>query len=209
MKFDVWEPYYIRILDYFGFSREGDERAAELLSTLLTRDDLPLLKERIAGKHIVAAGNAPCLAEDAKKTDFTRYTIIAADAAARTLANCGIIPDIVFTDLDGLDDDVLELNKKGTLLAVHAHGDNIPLLKSWVPKIEGPVIGTTQSAPFRNIYNFGGFSDGDRCVFAAYELGAADVCLIGFDLDDKSVGPVKHGKLQIARKLLHLAGHDI
>lgn len=209
MKFEVWEPYYVRILDYFGFSREDDERAAELLSTLLTRDDLPLLKERIAGKHIVAAGNAPCLAEDAKKTDFTGYTIIAADAAARTLSNCGIIPDIVFTDLDGLDDDVLEMNKKGTLLAVHAHGDNIPLLKSWVPKIEGPVIGTTQSAPFRNIYNFGGFSDGDRCVFAAYELGAADVCLIGFDLDDKSVDPVKHGKLQIARKLLHLAGHDI
>ncbi|MCQ2376625.1 MAG: DUF115 domain-containing protein [Methanocorpusculum sp.] len=209
MNFAVWEPYYIRILDYFGFSREDDERAAELLSSLLTRDDFPLLTERIAGKHIVVAGNAPCLADDAKKTDFTGHTIIAADAAARTLANCGIIPDIVFTDLDGLDDDVLVLNKKGTLLAVHAHGDNIPLLKSWVPKIEGPVIGTTQSAPFRNIYNFGGFSDGDRCVFAAYELGAADVSLIGFDLDDKSVDPVKHGKLQIARKLLHLAGHDI
>ena len=107
------------------------------------------------------------------------------------------------------DDDVLEMNAEGTLLAVHAHGDNIPLVKSWVPKMQGPVVGTTQSAPLSNVYNFGGFSDGDRGVFAAHELGAASVSLIGFDLDDTSVDPVKHGKLMIARKLLHLIGHDI
>ncbi|HJJ80073.1 MAG TPA: DUF115 domain-containing protein [Methanocorpusculum sp.] len=145
----------------------------------------------------------------ATEGDFEGKIVIAADAAARVMKKGGVIPNIVFTDLDGLDDDVLEMNEAGTILAVHAHGDNMPLVKSWVPKMKGPVVGTTQSTPLENVYNFGGFSDGDRGVFAAYELGAKSVSLIGFDLDDKSVDPVKHGKLMIARKLLHLLGHDI
>ncbi|MBE6507059.1 MAG: DUF115 domain-containing protein [Methanocorpusculum parvum] len=209
MKTEVWEPYYIRILDYFGFSREDDEEAARLLSAILPRDDIALLTKTLAGAEVIVAGNAPSLPTDIKKTDFSGKVTIAADAAARVMKKGGVIPDIVFTDLDGLDDDVLEMNEAGTILAVHAHGDNMPLVKSWVPKMKGPVVGTTQSTPLSNVYNFGGFSDGDRGVFAAHELGAASVSLIGFDLDDTSVDPVKHGKLMIARKLLHLLGHDI
>ena len=209
MKPEVWDQYYVRILDYFGFSREDDEEAARLLSSILPGNDISLLTNTISGSDIIVAGNAPSLPDDIKKTDFEGKIVIAADAAARVMKKGGVIPDIVFTDLDGLDDDVLEMNEAGTILAVHAHGDNMPLVKSWVPKMKGPVVGTTQSTPLENVYNFGGFSDGDRGVFAAYELGAKSVSLIGFDLDDKSVDPVKHGKLMIARKLLHLLGHDI
>ena len=209
MKPEVWDEYYVKILDYFGFSREDDEEAARLLSSILPGNDISLLTNTISGSDIIVAGNAPSLPDDIKKTDFEGKIVIAADAAARVMKKGGVIPDIVFTDLDGLDDDVLEMNEAGTILAVHAHGDNMPLVKSWVPKMKGPVVGTTQSTPLENVYNFGGFSDGDRGVFAAYELGAKSVSLIGFDLDDKSVDPVKHGKLMIARKLLHLLGHDI
>ena len=209
MKPEVWDEYYVRILDYFGFSREDDEEAARLLSSILPRNDISLLTDTISGSDIIVAGNAPSLLDDIRDTDFDGKVVIAADAAARVMKKGGVIPDIVFTDLDGLDDDVLEMNEAGTILAVHAHGDNMPLVKSWVPKMKGPVVGTTQSTPLENVYNFGGFSDGDRGVFAAYELGANSVSLIGFDLDDKSVDPVKHGKLMIARKLLHLLGHDI
>jgi uncharacterized Rossmann fold enzyme len=209
MKPEVWDQYYVKILDYFGFSREDDEEAARLLSSILPGNDISLLTDTISGSDIIVAGNAPSLPDDIKKTDFEGKIVIAADAAARVMKKGGVIPDIVFTDLDGLDDDVLEMNEAGTILAVHAHGDNMPLVKSWVPKMKGPVVGTTQSTPLENVYNFGGFSDGDRGVFAAYELGAKSVSLIGFDLDDKSVDPVKHGKLMIARKLLHLLGHDI
>ena len=207
MKPEVWDEYYVKILDYFGFSREDDEEAARLLSSILPGNDISLLTDTISGSDIIVAGNAPSLPDDIKKTDFEGKIVIAADAAARVMKKGGVIPDIVFTDLDGLDDDVLEMNEAGTILAVHAHGDNMPLVKSWVPKMKGPVVGTTQSTPLENVYNFGGFSDGDRGVFAAYELGAKSVSLIGFDLDDKSVDPVKHGKLMIARKLLHLLGH--
>ena len=209
MKPEVWDEYYVRILDYFGFSREDDEEAARLLSSILPGNDISLLTNTISGSDIIVAGNAPSLPDDIRKTDFEGKVVIAADAAARVMKKGGVIPNIVFTDLDGLDDDVLEMNEAGTILAVHAHGDNMPLVKSWVPKMKGPVVGTTQSTPLENVYNFGGFSDGDRGVFAAYELGAKSVSLIGFDLDDKSVDPVKHGKLMIARKLLHLLGHDI
>ena len=209
MKPEVWDQYYVKILDYFGFSREDDEEAARLLSSILPGNDISLLTDTISGSDIIVAGNAPSLPDDIKKTDFDGKIVIAADAAARVMKKGGVIPNIVFTDLDGLDDDVLEMNEAGTILAVHAHGDNMPLVKSWVPKMKGPVVGTTQSTPLENVYNFGGFSDGDRGVFAAYELGAKSVSLIGFDLDDKSVDPVKHGKLMIARKLLHLLGHDI
>ena len=209
MKPEVWDEYYVKILDYFGFSREDDEEAARLLSAILPGNDISLLTDTISGSDIIVAGNAPSLPDDIRKTDFEGKVVIAADAAARVMKKGGVIPDIVFTDLDGLDDDVLEMNEAGTILAVHAHGDNMPLVKSWVPKMKGPVVGTTQSTPLENVYNFGGFSDGDRGVFAAYELGAKSVSLIGFDLDDKSVDPVKHGKLMIARKLLHLLGHDI
>ena len=209
MKTEEWEPYYVRILDFFGFDRADDEETARLLSTILPRDDIALLTEKISGAEVIVAGNAPSLPADIKKTDFSGKVVIAADAAARVMKKGGVIPDIVFTDLDGLDDDVLEMNEAGTILAVHAHGDNMPMVKSWVPKMKGPVVGTTQSTPLANVYNFGGFSDGDRGVFAAHELGAASVSLIGFDLDDTSVDPIKHGKLMIARKLLHLIGHDI
>ena len=209
MKPEVWDEYYVKILDYFGFSREDDEEAARLLSSILPRNDISLLTDTISGSDVIVAGNAPSLLDDIRDTDFDGKVVIAADAAARVMKKGGVIPDIVFTDLDGLDDDVLEMNEAGTILAVHAHGDNMSLVKSWVPKMKGPVVGTTQSTPLENVYNFGGFSDGDRGVFAAYELGANSVSLIGFDLDDKSVDPVKHGKLMIARKLLHLLGHDI
>ena len=93
-------------------------------------------------------------------------------------------------------------------MVVHAHGDNIPLLQHWVKRLPGPLVATTQSTPLPHVHNFGGFSDGDRAVFAADALGAKTIMLIGFDLDDRNVDPVKRGKLMWAKKLLALIGHD-
>ena len=209
MKPEDWEPHYRRILEYFGFSREDDERSAQILSELLPGNDIGLLQKTIYLRDCIVCGNAPSLPSEIKKTEFEDKLVIAADAAAHVLYSKGIRPDIILSDMDGMDDDFLEMNAAGTILVLHAHGDNIPLVRSWVPKVKGPVVGTTQSTPLGNVYNFGGFSDGDRCVFAAYEMGAKSVELIGFDLDDRNVDPVKHGKLMIARDLLKLAGHDV
>ncbi len=204
MHFDQWEPHYLEILDYFGFSREDDETAARLLATLVTRDDLISLKALTKGNDVTVCGNAPCL-----KKELARITgvIFAADAAADVLAENGIRPDAVFTDLDGATDRLIDMNDAGTIVVVHAHGDNMPLLKHWVPRFRGPVVATTQSTPLPHIHNFGGFTDGDRAVFAADALGAEKITLVGFDLDDKNVDPLKRGKLFWARKLLALIGH--
>jgi uncharacterized Rossmann fold enzyme len=131
------------------------------------------------------------------------------DGAANCLFARGILPDAIVTDLDGATDAFPEMNRAGTVIVVHAHGDNMDLIRRWVPRFPGPLVGTTQSRPFDGIHNFGGFSDGDRAVFLADALGASEVVLAGFDLDDPTVGPVKRGKLLFARELLRLAGHDL
>jgi len=96
------------------------------------------------------------------------------------------------------------MNSEGTVIVVHAHGDNVPLLCHWVPQFRGPVVGTTQGRPLPHVHNFGGFTDGDRAVFAAQSLGAASIALLGFDLDDTRVDPIKRAKLAWARRLLEL-----
>jgi 2-amino-4-hydroxy-6-hydroxymethyldihydropteridine diphosphokinase len=205
MKFEEWEPYYEEILEFFSFDRKSDEECAVLLAGLLLRDDIQLLRDSCQGKEVTVCGNAPGLAGE---LHTIKGTVFAADAAAAVLMKHGIRPDAVFTDLDGADEVFQEMNWQGTVMVIHAHGDNMHLVRYWAPRLIGPVVGTTQSTPFDNIYNFGGFSDGDRAVFAAHELGAGSVRIIGFDCDDTAVDPVKRGKLIWARKLLALLGHE-
>jgi len=207
MEFAEWEPHYVEILAYFGFSREDDEKAAELLATLIPRDDCAALSALIKNRDVVVCGNAPCLVKELDRIKKGSI-VLAADAAADVLYEHGIRPDAVFTDLDGTTDLLLEMNAKGTIVVVHAHGDNIPLLKYWARRFTGPVVATTQSTPLPHVHNFGGFSDGDRAVFAADAFGARTITLAGFDLDDRDVDPVKRGKLAWAKKLLALIGHD-
>lgn len=204
MNFDTWEPYYCEILEYFGIDRAQDEEAARLLSSLMTRDNILSLTALTCGNGVTVCGNAPCLKDE---IDKIRGVVFAADAAAEVLDANGIRPDVVYTDLDGATGRLLELNESGTIVVIHAHGDNMPLLRHWVPRFKGPVVATTQSVPLQNVYNFGGFSDGDRAVFAADELGANPITIIGFDLDDEDVDPMKRGKLFWARKLLAAIGY--
>jgi uncharacterized Rossmann fold enzyme len=82
----------------------------------------------------------------------------------------------------------------GAVMVVHAHGDNIDLLKKLVPKFK-KLIATTQVMPLENVYNFGGFTDGDRCVFLAEEFGAKKIVLIGMDFGN-SIGPYSKEKVE-------------
>jgi uncharacterized Rossmann fold enzyme len=206
MNFPEWEPHYREILEYFGFDRAEDEQAAEILSSLMVRDDIDRLRARVQEETVTVCGNAPCLKD---QISFITGVVLAADAAAEVLDSRGVRPDAIFTDLDGATDHFLDMNRDGTIVVVHAHGDNIPLLKHWVPRFSGPIVATAQSAPLPRVYNFGGFTDGDRAVFAADALGAAEIRILGFDLDDRNVDPMKRGKLHWARRLLSLIGHDL
>lgn len=204
MNYEEWEPHYREICQYFGFDPEQDEAAARLLGVLLRQDALPVLDAICRGRTVTVCGNAPCLPDE---TGHITGRVLAADAAAEVLMAAHVRPDAVFTDLDGASDLFPEINRAGTVMVVHAHGDNIPLLRYWMPRFAGPVVATTQGKPFNGVYNFGGFTDGDRAVFAAHSLGASHVRIIGFDLDDRDVDPYKRGKLTWARRLLALLGH--
>ena len=206
VKYDDWEPIYQEICEYFSFDPAEDDRAAHILADLTSQDATALLKNLIFGKTVTVCGNAPTLVQE---LDTITGVIIAADAASGVLIRHGITPDVIVTDLDGIEDEAITLNKKGTILVVHAHGDNIPRIRTWVPRMKGPLVLTTQGKPFNHVYNFGGFTDGDRAVYLAYEMQASDVKLAGFDLDDPKVTPMKKGKLQWARKLLSLCSHEL
>jgi|AGTN01.3.fsa_nt_gi Uncharacterized Rossmann fold enzyme len=203
MKYEQWEPYYKAILEDFGWTPEGDEQAARIMAPMLPdpAQALARLRKLIDGRDVLVCGKAPRLKEDLKEIDRSRYTVIVADGATSTLLAAGIVPDIIVSDLDGSHADLLRANAQGAIILAHAHADNVPAVHEMVPKLKN-VIGTTQARPFDHVYNFGGFSDGDRCVFLAKEFGARSIRIIGFDLSDTNVTPKKLKKLKWAGKLL-------
>jgi uncharacterized Rossmann fold enzyme len=212
MKFEEWEPIYNLILEDMHFDRLYDERAARLLSKMLemkARKKIPdvveieILQKAILGKDVLVCGKAPRLKDDLKNIDVKKYVVIAADGATSILLSAGITPNIIVTDLDGNMDDEFQANEKGAIMVVHAHGDNMDALSAEVPRLKR-VIGTTQSKPLKNVYNFGGFTDGDRSVFLAQEMGAKSITLIGFDFKDVNVTPLKKKKLMWAEKLIDI-----
>jgi 2-amino-4-hydroxy-6-hydroxymethyldihydropteridine diphosphokinase len=206
MEFQFWEPIYTEILEDFGFSRIRDEEAALLLSELLKdkKRSLDEAAQRLCGRDVVICGNASSLAEELKGLQERDLAFVAADGATSVLLRKGIVPDICVTDLDGPFDAIIKANALGSIIVVHAHGDNLDALKKYVPLLD-QVIGTTQCQPPEGLFNFGGFTDGDRCVFLARALGAATIRLLGFDFEDPSVTPRKRKKLSWAKRLIDLA----
>ena len=184
MDFIDWFPYYQNIRQQFRYSTEKDQEAANILSTMIKRKalDRRVLKRKIAGKQVIVIGAGPSLDDDNIKfiKKDRKFVKIAADGAVQALIENKIKPDIVVTDLDGDLDFLQKAEKVGAIMVVHAHGDNVKILKRMVPKFRR-LIGSTQVMPVQNVYNFGGFTDGDRCVFLAEEFGAKEIILIGMD----------------------------
>lgn len=182
MDFEAWEPYYERILKDFGFSREADERAAKILDDRLRgqRIDPKALAAELSDRPVSVAGNAPGLSGEVGR--LTKF-VIAADEATSVLLAHGRVPNIIVTDLDGDVEDQLEANRRGSVAVVHGHGDNIPAIEKWAGRFEGRTVATTQSRPLPRVYNFGGFTDGDRGVFLADAMRARSIRLVGFDFE--------------------------
>lgn len=215
MQFVTWFPYYQDVRKKMGYSTEEDQKAAYILSNLIKRKflDPKILDKKIRGKQILIIGAGPNLD---LYTSFIKknrsFVKIVADGAVKFLIENNIKPDIVVTDLDGDPRFLVKAEKLGAIMVIHAHSDNIDLMKKFIPKFR-KIVGTTQVMPVEHVYNFGGFTDGDRCVFLAEEFGAKDIVLIGMLFDNK-IGPyskeivdnvkVKREKLQIAKKLLQV-----
>lgn len=215
MHFVTWFPYYQDIREKMGYSTEEDQKAAYILSNLIKRKflDPKVLNKKIKGKRILVIGAGPNLD---LYTSFIKknkaFVKIVADGAVKFLIENKIKPDIVVTDLDGDPRSLIKAEKLGAIMVIHAHSDNIALMEQYIPKFRR-IIGTTQVMPVPHVFNFGGFTDGDRCVFLAEEFMAKDIILVGM-LFDEIIGPysketinnvkVKREKLQIAKNLLRV-----
>ncbi|MTK64287.1 MAG: DUF115 domain-containing protein [Methanobacterium sp.] len=217
MNLVEWFSWYDEILAEFGFDRSADEESAKILQRLLGNNGLTpgdiTIKE-----NVVIFGAGPSLKENVlefKHINTENFSVICADGAVTALLEEDIVPEIVVTDLDGNIDDLLEANHQGSIMVVHAHGNNEDTLKKYVPQLEN-ILGTTQSTPLKNIYNFGGFTDGDRCLFLAVKLKAKNIILAGMDFEKivtkysrpdiagelGNADSIKEKKLQYAKKLV-------
>jgi len=187
-----WESKYREILRDFGYSRKKDNLSCKLLNSLLVKKTRTnVIRDLIENKPVFVIGAGPslptCISILKKHEKITK---IVADGATKAIIENGLKPDIIVTDLDG---DITSLKKAGrtnTIMVVHAHGDNSENIH-FVKNFKN-CIGTTQTKPVGKVNNFGGFTDGDRCVFLAEYFNAKKIVLIGMDFGQKIGKYSKH-----------------
>jgi uncharacterized Rossmann fold enzyme len=203
MRFEDWEPFYEAILEDFGYSRDEDVRAARALEDRVGGFDTGRLDSLLRDKTVGVVGDAPSL--DARRVGAD--AVVAADGAAKRLDDAGVEADVIVTDLDGAPRHAAEASHDGTVAVVHAHGDNKKAVESRLPEFRARnVAGTTQARSFGDIYNFGGFTDGDRAAYLADEFGASRIELHGFDF--AAAEGEKRKKLRWAKRLLRALSEE-
>ena len=201
MTLNGWQEKYQEILNEFNYDRLREMRSAKILDSLLkTGLRLNKLERKIKNKTVFVVGAGPSLVSSLpylKK--FKNFTKIVADGATQALIENEIMPDIVVTDLDGNMEYLKKASEFRSIMIVHAHGDNINKLPYTISFKY--CLGTTEDKPFGKVRNFGGFTDGDRCVFLANHFGASKIILIGMDFGT-SIG--KYSKEGIYNKDIKL-----
>ncbi|HSD04476.1 MAG TPA: 6-hydroxymethylpterin diphosphokinase MptE-like protein [Nitrosopumilaceae archaeon] len=185
MRLKGWDKRYSEILKEFNYSRKKDTESARILNYILkTKFPLKKLEKKIKNQTIFVIGAGPSLVSSMhvlkKYKDITK---IVADGATTALIQNKIRPDIVVTDLDGQLEFLKKASTNNAVMVVHSHGDNIKKLQ--LASEFKFCIGTTEGKPFGKIFNFGGFTDGDRCVFLANHFGANKIVLFGMDFGTK------------------------
>ena len=216
MRYEDWEPLYLKIVNEFGYSIAEDSRSASLLSGLLSEDQKvadvdSFMRNAIQSKKFIILG--PCQMDPygpgilKGKLESLGASLVTVGEGTKNALESGLPPYMIFTDLDGFPDLEIEANGKGTIAVVHAHGDNMARLKTWVPRFQGKVIPTCQCAPVPGVHNWGGFTDGDRAYCALRHFGASDVMLESFDFTkpcgSKHVDPeTKKRKLEWAERII-------
>lgn len=185
MVISGWNSKYKQIAREFGYKEKDDRDSAILLDSIIKKRFSPTrLKKMITGKTVFVVGAGPSLQSSMDMLKKYKNTVmICADGAVTPLIQNGIRPKIIVTDLDGDLKSLEKIQKTDTVFVVHAHGDNADRLE--FAKNFKNCIGTTQTKEVGKICNFGGFTDGDRCVFLASHFGAKKIILFGMDFGTK------------------------
>jgi len=214
VEYSAWSSRYDQIRTEFGFPFEREVAAADLLESLLPDsakgDPLDRLRPLVEGRTAVVVGLAPRTGPPPlwRLPPSPRSpALLAADGATATCLDAGLVPTIVVTDLDGPVAAEVAANRRGSVVVVHAHGDNQSALREWVGQFPGEVLGSWAGPPRGRLLNVGGFTDGDRAAFLADHLRAERTLLWGFDFSRTApTDPVAHeqklAKLTWAERVL-------
>ena len=180
-----WKIQFNEIRKEFGYLEKDDLISVKKLDSILKGENSKKqLQDIIRGKTIFVIGAGPSLTKSLKYIKKSKNVVkIVADGAVKALLEKNIKPDILVTDLDGDLESIEKIGKTKIPIIVHAHGDNYEKLEI-VKKMKN-VVGSTQTRKFGKIENFGGFTDGDRCVFLAEYFDARKIVLIGMDFGQK------------------------
>ena len=210
-----WKTQFNEIRKEFGYLEKDDLISVRKLDSLLKgKNSKREFQNMIQGKTVFIIGAGPSLTKSLKYIKKSKdVTKIVADGAVRALLEKNIKPDILVTDLDGDLKSIKKIGKTKIPIIVHAHGDNYEKLEI-VKKLKN-VVGSTQTRKIGKIENFGGFTDGDRCVFLAEYFNASKIVLIGMDFGQKIGKYSKHRivdrkikikKLKFGKKIVEWIG---
>ncbi len=188
MRWADWRPKYLEIAKRLDLDSDADRAATDILTSILEPvDPEPLLKrlaDCISGSRVIVCGAGPSLKQHMeflmKSENLEEYVIVVADGAISVILELNLHCDVVITDLDGTLDHLKKAKTAGALLIVHAHGDNIELVKYTVPVLKD-VLGSTQVQPTHRAFLWGGFTDGDRACHVVCEYSPKQIILAGMD----------------------------
>ena len=199
-----WKTKLKEIRKEFGYKERDDFLSAKRLNSMLENTfSKKQLQDLIEDKTIFIIGAGPSLSKSLVYIKKCKnVTKIVADGAVRALLEKGIKADILVTDLDGDLNSIKKIGRTDTPIIVHAHGDNYDKLE--IVKEFCNVIGSTQTDRFGKMVNFGGFTDGDRCVFLAEFFNAKKIVLVGMDFGQEIGKYSKHRIINRKTKIMKL-----
>ena len=162
LKDHEFSEKYRQIIGNLGFSFEEDIKARDYLHEVLQRREqytlesvLHSIKSLIQNDtHILVFGGGPDAAQFMQWLneiatppyfDVNSVLIVAIDGATELLARYALIPDLIFTDLDGLQLSTAEKQEYNrTYFVIHSHGDNQQKISEFESLIRSNnVVGTT------------------------------------------------------------------
>lgn len=158
--------------------------------------------------------------KDLKNIILENTAIIACDGSVGAVSNLDSLTCII-SDLDGGEHIDLAASKNQKFI-IHAHGDNQnrwqKIIKQWSDYKTPPelILSHQTNENIKGMYNFGGFTDGDRAVCFALWAGVeiSKISLIGFSTQKVGIWSgvtnqeTKMHKLSWMHKILKYLGLD-
>ncbi|MHA2074932.1 MAG: 6-hydroxymethylpterin diphosphokinase MptE-like protein [Candidatus Hodarchaeales archaeon] len=196
MRWSDWKNSYTEIVKELKLDLNADRKTSDWLEEYFSnspahKKHLILQKLRyIFENPVIIAGAGPSLENDLlllmESSLNLKLNFIAINGATTLFKTKNIVPTAVISDLDGDLSAIKWAIENGALTLIHAHGDNRNIVYKFLNEfhhiiLKSDVWGTTQCKPKNILFNFGGFTDGDRAIFIGFHFQSPMIGLIGFD----------------------------